>query len=325
MIESANARSAAGRVNVAEPGARRRVGRAIVAGLIVIAGCGGAGSHSLAATHSVSGTISGADSYAVTVTLSVVGLAADRTTKTDASGRYSFDDLPDGTYTVRATHPWFSAQPSSAAVTVDRADVSGVDFTCHPAPLEVYGRDMSASYQNVNVAQGRIGVNDATVKVNGEVMPHPDGWYEDGYYGGQLTSVLGAGMLLEIEVTRGASKVTASGSVPEAPIMTAPPNGASFASTDDITVTWTSTTQPDRFTVNADWSCGGSCGTGTRFDVPGTARTFTIPAHSVPSGQIITLSVFAYNNGTFSGDYLPHAAYPGMNIRAAWDQVTIQR
>jgi hypothetical protein len=42
-------------------------------------------------------------------------------------------------------------------------------------------------------------------------------------------------------------------------------------------------------------------------------------------GQSITLSVFSYSDGTFSGDYEPYAEYPGMNIRGEWNRVTVFR
>ncbi len=295
---------------------------ALIAGLILAAGCGGGATHG--ATYGVSGTISGAGSHAVAVTLSGAALAGDRTASTDSSGRFAFADVPAGTYTVRPALPGFSMEPASAVATVDHADVAGVSFTCQPL-LEVWGRDLGADYQNLDVAQEGVGVNDATVTVNGEIMTHPAGFYEDGYYGGQLTNALGAGAPIVLEVTRGGRTVTATGSVPEAPVMTAPANGAAFGPGDAILVAWTSTTQPDRFTVSAQWSCGPSCGTATSFEVAGAQRAFTIPASGIPSGLPITLRVYAYNNGTFSGDYLPHAGYPGMNIRAEWGQVVIQR
>ncbi len=168
--------------------------------------------------------------------------------------------------------------------------------------LQVYGQDMGPYWQNVSIIQGGVRVNDAIVNVNGQLMTHPDGWYEDGFYSGHLTSIVPTGGTIVLEVTRGTSTVTAIGRAPEPPILTAPSDGATFSPSDDITVTWTSSTQPDRFSVNAQWSCGASCGTGTRVLAPGSVRTSTIPARSLPSGQSITLSVFAYSDGMFSGD-----------------------
>lgn len=304
------------------PGRRfPRGGGALIAGLILAAACGGGAG---GATYGVSGTISGAGSHAVAVTLSGATLSGDRAASTDSSGRYSFAGLPAGTYTATPVLRGFSMEPATAVATVDHADVAGVSFTCHPL-LEVWGRDLGAEYQNLDVAEEGVGVNDATVTVNGQVMTHPAGFYEDGYYGGQLTNPLREGAPIVLEVTRGGRTVTASGSVPEAPVLTAPANGAAFGPGDAVPVAWTSATQPDRFTVSATWSCGPSCGTGASFDVAGAQRAFTIPASGIPTGLPITLQVFAYNGGTFSGDYLPHAGYPGMNIRAEGSPVVVQR
>ncbi|GEJ58708.1 hypothetical protein [Anaeromyxobacter diazotrophicus] len=302
-----------------------RGGGALIAGLILAAGCGGGATEGATqgATYGISGAISGAGSHAVAVTLSSAALG-NRVVRTDSSGRYAFAGIPAGTYTVTPALQGFSMEPASAVATVDRADVTGVSFTCRPL-LEVWGRDLGAEYQNLDVAEDGVGVNDATVTVNGEVMTHPAGFYQDGYYGGQLTNALGAGATIVLEVTRGGRTVTATGSVPEAPILTAPANGAAFAPGDAVSVAWTSATQPDRFTVSATWSCGPGCGTGASFDVGGAQRAFTIPASGIPTGLPITLRVFAYNGGTFSGDYLPHGGYPGMNIRAEWGQVVVQR
>jgi hypothetical protein len=293
------------------------------AALVVASGCG-------SATYSISGTVLGASPAAVTVKLSGAALGVDRTTGTDPNGNYVFNDVPDGVYTVEPTLLGFSMSPTSAVATVDHASVKGVNFACR-AVLEVWGRDMGGVYDEfVSVQQAGIPLSDATVTVNGVPLTYAVGSYVgsyvDGYYSGALASVLANGQQITLEVTRGASTVTAIGSIPETPLVTAPQDGATFGVSDDIPVSWTSTTDPDRFAVIADWSCGTGCGTGTRFDVPGAARTFTIRASSIPSGQTIALQVFAYNDGTFSGDYAPHAPYPGMNIRASSvNEVTIQR
>ncbi len=66
-------------------------------------------------------------------------------------------------------------------------------------------------------------------------------------------------------------------------------------------------------------------GPGTGFETAGSARALTIPAASLPSGVEISLIVFAYVDGTFSGDYRPYVPYPGMNIRNESNPVTIRR
>ena len=55
-----------------------------LAAALAIFGCGGA------PRYSIAGTLSGTTISGVTVSLSAPGLAPDRTTKTDSSGRYTF-------------------------------------------------------------------------------------------------------------------------------------------------------------------------------------------------------------------------------------------
>ena len=284
--------------------------------------------------YTISGKISGAQAREVTVTLSGAALRNDRTTKTDSAGAYSFDGVPKGVYTLTPSLAGYHFNPASAQATVGDSDVATMNFDgqaddhppADPLALQVYGRDMGSLYENVSVVQQGVRVNDAVVKVNGVTIPHPAGWYEDGDYIGQLgSSGISTGGQLVLEVSRGTKAVRAVGKVPETPFLTAPSEGATFGPNTDIPVTWTSSTNPDRFSVNAQWSCGSNCGAGKSFNTAGSARSFTIPAHAIPSGQPITLSVFAYNNGAFSGDYAPWPDYPGMNIRAEWNRVTVQR
>jgi Phosphoesterase family/Putative Ig domain/Abnormal spindle-like microcephaly-assoc'd, ASPM-SPD-2-Hydin/Immunoglobulin domain len=75
----------------------------------------------------ISGTISPATGGSgATLTLSG---AASATTTADSSGNYSFSGLPNGTYTIVATHQGFTFTPSSQNATVNGANVTGVSFT----------------------------------------------------------------------------------------------------------------------------------------------------------------------------------------------------
>jgi len=77
-------------------------------------------------THAISGTVSGAVSAGVTVTL---GGDATSSTTTDLGGHYQFSLLPDGTYTVTPRLSGYAFTPASyPAVTVNGADVTGEDF-----------------------------------------------------------------------------------------------------------------------------------------------------------------------------------------------------
>lgn len=193
-----------------------------------------------------------------------------------------------------------------------------------PAPLlQVSGNDIVSSWANVSLWRDGVAVADATVVVNGTLIPPVA--LEAGRYSGALPAVLPAGEPIVLEVTSGDSRVTGVGKIPYTPVLTAAYTAAAIASDGDIAVTWTSPSDPDYFTVSAEWSCGPSCGAGTGFETAGSARALTIPAASLPSGVEISLIVFAYVDGTFSGDYRPYVPYPGMNIRNESNPVTIRR
>jgi hypothetical protein len=79
------------------------------------------------ATYAISGTISpAAGGNGATVILSG---AAGATTVTNASGSYSFSGLANGTYTVTPSNTGYKFSPASMNVTINAANVPGVNFT----------------------------------------------------------------------------------------------------------------------------------------------------------------------------------------------------
>jgi hypothetical protein len=87
---------------------------------------------------SISGTVSGVKVTGVTIKLAGARTA---TTTTDAAGRYAFQGLADGSYTVTPSYAGFSYafDPESRAVTVSGAAVVGQDFTSSAAICTVGG------------------------------------------------------------------------------------------------------------------------------------------------------------------------------------------
>ena len=78
-------------------------------------------------TFSISGTISPiAGGSGATVILSGT---AGATTTTNSAGNYSFTGLANGSYTVTPNNSGYSFTPASQNVTVNAADVTGVNFT----------------------------------------------------------------------------------------------------------------------------------------------------------------------------------------------------
>src|SRR5581483_3380370 len=80
-------------------------------------------SNGLTTTYSISGKVSGS---AATVALSGTSSA---TTTVAAGGTYTFSGLKNGSYTVTPTQSGYTFSPASASVTVNGANVSGVNFT----------------------------------------------------------------------------------------------------------------------------------------------------------------------------------------------------
>jgi hypothetical protein len=103
---------------------------------------------SAAASFSSSGTISGAGGSGATVTLSG---AANATTTADASGNYSFLNLANGNYTVTPSNIGFTFNPASQNVTVNGANVTGVNFSSAAATPAVQLAPTSLSFGNQRV------------------------------------------------------------------------------------------------------------------------------------------------------------------------------
>lgn len=97
---------------------------------------------------SITGTITGAGSNAVTVNLT--GPKAASTT-TDSNGKYTFANLPSGTYTLTPSLIGFTFDPTSASVAIGSADVSGKDFAAAAAGHALTGRILGAIAQGVVV------------------------------------------------------------------------------------------------------------------------------------------------------------------------------
>ena len=78
-------------------------------------------------THSISGTISPVTGGSgATVTLSGV---ASATTTADGVGNYNFTGLANGNYAVTPSHTGYTFSPTTQAVTVNGANITGLNFT----------------------------------------------------------------------------------------------------------------------------------------------------------------------------------------------------
>ena len=122
---------------------------AVLVGLSTSAWFGSCGGSSTPDTWSVSGTVSGAVSQGVTMSLTG---ASSAITTTDATGHYSFAGLVDGTYTVTPAFSRFFFEPTSRSITVRGAGVAGQDFTATAfAPRVISGTVSGAASQGVTM------------------------------------------------------------------------------------------------------------------------------------------------------------------------------
>jgi len=80
-------------------------------------------------TYMVSGTIAGGTSAIVSLSGS-----ATNSVSADGSGNYSFTGLLNGNYTVTATKSGFTMNPPSQSVTVNSANIAGINFTATAIP-----------------------------------------------------------------------------------------------------------------------------------------------------------------------------------------------
>jgi hypothetical protein len=98
--------------------------------------------------YSISGNVSAAGASA-TVTLSG---AASATTTADSSGNFTFTNLSNGSYTVTPTKAGYTFTPSSAAATLNGANVTGLSFTAMANPTYSISGNVSATGASATVA-----------------------------------------------------------------------------------------------------------------------------------------------------------------------------
>jgi hypothetical protein len=101
-----------------------------------------------APTYTISGTISpAAGGDLATVTLSG---AANTTTIANATGSYTFTGLADGAYTVTPSNSGYTFSPANQAVSVNGANVVGVNFTATVAQSHSVALTWTASTSSVS-------------------------------------------------------------------------------------------------------------------------------------------------------------------------------
>lgn len=123
-------------------------------------------------------------------------------------------------------------------------------------------------------------VSDATVTVNSETI-NP---FFIGYFGTLTTSVSEGGNVT-LDIQRGGASISATLQMPEKPVITAPAAGPD---TEPVDVAWTSTSNPDQFTIYVADTYTDS---GIEYE---DYETGSSRAHQIPAGTFDTTLGAAY-------------------------------
>ena len=261
---------------------------------------------------SVAGTVEGPLAGGVSLALKNAGDGSlVQFARTDTSGRYVFENLEPGTYTVIPYLGGTRFAPASAAVTAAAGVIGEANFAGTPV-LEVGAGQLWGAWEHLVVYHAGQPLTDAVVLVGAQPIPYDA---KAQAYSGPLGTALDAGATLRLEVRWNGASVSASGVLPEAPVLVPPQSDGTLAASGDLEIAWTSGTDPDRFTVYSEWDSGGFH-YGDRSTLDGSLRSFTLAASELPPGASVTFSVCAWNTGTVAGDYEVYAPEPGLTLRA---------
>ncbi len=115
---------------------------------VSIAGNNASGINFALQTWSISGSV-GTTASGTTVTLSG---SASASTAADGSGNYSFNNLPNGSYTVTPSNAGFTFNPPSQPVTLSGANATNVSFTATPNPTYSISGTISPTNLGANVS-----------------------------------------------------------------------------------------------------------------------------------------------------------------------------
>src|SRR5881396_183564 len=183
--------------------------------VVLLSGCSGmvssANSTGNPTSFSIAGTISPlAGGSGATLTLSG---AASATATADSAGNYTFTGLANGTYTIVPSHAGFTFTPSSQSMTVNGANVAGMNFTANGATV---APTITTPPANQTVAAGQTAT--FTV-VAGGTAPLSYQWQKNGAnitgatsasYTTPITTTADSGSAFAVVVTNTAGTVTSA-------------------------------------------------------------------------------------------------------------------
>src|SRR5881396_2185038 len=251
-----------------------------MAAVLLLSGCSGmvssANSTGNPTSFSIAGTISPlAGGNGATLTLSG---AASATATADSAGNYTFTGLANGTYTIVPSHAGFTFTPSSQSMTVNGANVAGMNFTANGATV---APTITTPPANQTVAAGQTAT--FTV-VAGGTAPLSYQWQKNGAnitgatsasYTTPITTTADSGSAFAVVVTNTAGTVTSAAATLTVTAAAVAPTITTQPANQTVTAGQTAT-----FTVVAagtapltyQWQKNGANLTGA------TAASYTTPA-----------------------------------------------
>ena len=184
--------------------------------VVLLSGCSGmvssANSTGNPTSFSIAGTISPlAGGNGATLTLSG---AASATATADSAGNYTFTGLANGTYTIVPSHAGFTFTPSSQSMTVNGANVAGMNFTANGATVAP-----TITTPPANQAVTAAGQTATFTVVAGGTAPLSYQWQKNGAnitgatsasYTTPITTTADSGSAFAVVVTNTAGTVTSA-------------------------------------------------------------------------------------------------------------------
>ena len=199
----------------------------------------------------------------------------------------------------------FTTLMLSAAVAACSDDPTG---NGDPGPILVVGCDMGVRFQNFTLSRDGAPLTNAVVKINGTTVPNSG----TGSYSYDLGTPLTAGQELVLRVEHDGDVVEGRATIIDGPTLTAPAADQLITFGQPLTVTWTSTAQPDFWVTTLTYTNAGA-GNGVTDSLPPAARTSVLATTTVPATAINPAAgVYSYLRGTFTG---PAAAGSTMKVR----------
>lgn len=173
-------------------------------------------------------------------------------------------------------------------------------------PVRVQTIAFTGAGGSIAITVNGVVVDGAAVAVNG--VPAVQNLPGENYQV-TLDPAVAPGGNIELSVEFGSVSIEGLATVPEAPVVTAPADGAMIPRIEDIDVTWTSTADASNGWVAVIFDAGNLF---ERSTTEPTARGLIFPGLFVDAGGPYQVTVYAFNAGELSG---PVSVASSMNIR----------